>query len=126
MPSLWGSTYLSFSDIVGTSCTRSQPVLLLILSAWKWNSRKFKVASDSSTQRQLLDNRPCCTPLGRKHPDLVAVVAPFCIKGLRLVTVQLLEKFSPIRPGANQTSPSRSSTKLVKGHPYQLGPLSSD
>jgi hypothetical protein len=35
---------------------------------------------------------------------LVAVVAPFCIKGLRLVTVQLLEKFSPIRLGANQTS----------------------
>src|SRR5215204_7272934 len=34
-------TYLSFSDIVGTSYNRSQPVLLLILSAWKWNSPKF-------------------------------------------------------------------------------------
>src|SRR5829696_4086978 len=38
---LWGSTYLSFSDIVGPSYNRSQPVLLLILSAWKWNSANF-------------------------------------------------------------------------------------
>src|SRR5215212_816266 len=41
MPSLKGTAYLSFSDIVGTSCTRSQPVLLLILSAWKVNSSNF-------------------------------------------------------------------------------------
>jgi hypothetical protein len=29
---------------------------------------------------------------------LVAEVAPFCIKGLRLVTVQLLEKSWPVGP----------------------------
>src|SRR5919112_3204218 len=50
-------------------------------------------------------------PFGVKRPDLVAVVAPFCIKGLRLVTMQLPEKFSPSRPGTNRTSPSRSSKK---------------
>src|SRR5215207_7820864 len=44
------------------------------------------------SHRQALDNRPCCTPLGSKHPDVVAVVAPTCIKGLRLVTVQLSAK----------------------------------
>jgi hypothetical protein len=45
------------------------------------NSRKFAVASDSSTQRQPLDKRPCFTPSESKRPDLVAVVAPMCIKG---------------------------------------------
>src|SRR5215217_4164573 len=34
-----------------------------------------------------------------------------CIKGLRLVTMQLPEKFSPSRLGTNRTSPSRSSEK---------------
>src|SRR5215211_7793075 len=48
----------------------------------KKNSRKFAVASDSSTQRQPPDNRLCSTPLGSKHPDLVAVVAPMCINEL--------------------------------------------
>jgi hypothetical protein len=32
------------------------------------DSQKFAVASGSSTQRQTLDNRPCCTPLGSKRP----------------------------------------------------------
>jgi hypothetical protein len=36
---------------------------------------------------------------------LVAVVAPFCIKGLHLVKVQLPEKSWPIGPGTNRTSP---------------------
>src|SRR5215204_3689320 len=36
-------TYLSFSDIVGTSYNRSQPVLVLILSAWKRNSANFAI-----------------------------------------------------------------------------------
>jgi hypothetical protein len=81
-----------------------EPGLLMVLAllhapihrpSWKKNSRKFAVAGDSSTQCQSLDNRPCCTPLGSKHPDLVAVVAPMCIKGLRLVTMQLLEKSRP-------------------------------
>ena len=38
--------------------------------------------------------------LGSKRSDLVAVVAPLCIKGLRLVTVQLPEKFLGHRTAA--------------------------
>src|SRR5215211_8780746 len=71
-------------------------------SAWHKNSQKFAVASYSSTQRQPPDNRPCCTPLGSKYPDLVAAVAPLCIKWLRLVTVQLPENFSLIGQGPTE------------------------
>jgi hypothetical protein len=71
----------------------------------KWNSAKFAVASYSSTRRQAPDDRLCCTTLGSKHHNLVAVVAPMCIKELRLVTIQLPEKFSPIGAGINRTSP---------------------
>ena len=71
----------------------------------KKNSAKFAVASDSSTHRQTLGNRLCCTRLGSKRSDLVAVVAPMCIKGLHLVTVQLPKRFSPIGLGTNRTSP---------------------
>src|SRR5215203_3830175 len=71
-------------------------------SAWKKNSTKFAVASDSSTQRQPLDNRLCCTPLGSKYHDLVAVVAPMCIKGLRLVTMQLPENSHPSDRGPTE------------------------
>ena len=78
-------------------------------SAWKKNSRKFAVANGSSTYRQALENRLCSTPLGSKRGNLVAVVAPLCIKGLRLVTVQLPEKSWPTGPGLNRTSPLRSS-----------------
>src|SRR5215218_3382830 len=74
-------------------------------SAWKKNSRKFTVANGFFTQRQPHDNRPCCTPLTSKRSDLALFVAPICIKGLRLVTVQLPEKSSPIGPGLNRTSP---------------------
>src|SRR5215208_550428 len=38
-------------------------------------------------------------PWGPKHSGLVVVVAPFRIKGLRLVTVQLPENSWPIGPG---------------------------
>jgi len=79
------------------------PALLHALihrSAHKKNSAKFTVANGSSRQRQTLDNRPCCTPLGSKCRELVAVVAPLCIKGLHLVTVQLPEKFLRHRTGA--------------------------
>jgi hypothetical protein len=68
-------------------------------SAWKRNSRKFKVASYSSTWFQLPGNRRWCSPPAPKRSELVAVVAPMCIKGLRLVTMQLPEKFSPIGVG---------------------------
>jgi hypothetical protein len=67
---------------------------LIHRSAWKKsNSRKFAVANGSSTDRQALENRLCGTPLGSKRGNLVAVVAPLRIKGLRLVTVQPPEKF---------------------------------
>src|SRR5215208_624369 len=70
-------------------------------SAWNKNSRKFKVASYSSKRFQPLDNRRWCSPPAPNRGDLVAVVAPFCIKALRLVTMELPEKFSPIGVGTN-------------------------
>jgi hypothetical protein len=76
------------------------------------NSAKFTVASYSSTRLQPLDKRLWCSPPAPKRPELVAVVAPICIKGLRLVTVQLPEKFSPIGLGTNRRSHSQRSTKL--------------
>ena len=40
-----------------------------------------------------------------------------CIKGLRLVTVQLPEKFSPVELGTNRSSPIRCSTNFA----FQVG-----
>src|SRR5215211_2009996 len=57
-------TYLSFSDIVGTSYNRSQPVLLLILSAWKWNSPKFVCRILHSPSPTPLES----PPPGTRHP----------------------------------------------------------
>src|SRR5829696_3281440 len=62
----------------------------------------FTVANGSSTHRQALNDRPCCSPSAPKRGDLVLFVAPLCIKGLRLVTARLPEKSSPIAPGLNQ------------------------
>jgi hypothetical protein len=62
----------------------------------------FTVANGSSTHRQALNDRPCCSPSAPKRGDLVLFVAPPCIKGLRLVTARLPEKSSPIGPGLNQ------------------------
>ena len=45
--------------------------------------------------------QPGGTHSASKRSDLIAVVAPLCIKGLRLVTAQLPEIFSPIGPGLN-------------------------
>jgi hypothetical protein len=78
----------------------------------KRNSPKFAVASYSSTRLQPLDNSPCCSPPAPKRSELVAVVAPMCIKGLRLVTAQLPEKFSPIGVGTNRSSHIRVSQKF--------------
>src|SRR5215212_7448547 len=74
-------------------------------SAWKKNSAKFKVASDSSGASPSTRLQHEGTPLASKRSDLVPFVAPICIKGMRLVTVQLPEKSSPIGPGINRTSP---------------------
>src|SRR5215218_248758 len=60
MPSLWASTYLSFSDIVGTSYNRSQPLLLLEV----WNSANFAL-----TEFYDLRKRPF---LGSSHPEIAA------------------------------------------------------
>src|SRR5215208_3736723 len=89
----------------------------------KRNSRKCAGASDSSTQRQSLGNRPWCSPPALKRGDLVAVVAPFCIKGLRLVTMQLPEKFSPIGVGTNRTSHIRVSRKFAPTDDYEELPF---
>jgi hypothetical protein len=66
----------------------------------KRNSAKFKVANGSSTHRQALDDRPCCSPSAPKRSDLVLFVAPLCIKGLRLVTAQLPKKLRPSDRGS--------------------------
>src|SRR5215208_2339016 len=87
------------------------PRIRILRSSHKRNSRKFAVASYSSTRLQPLDNRPWWRPPAPKRPDLVAVVAPMCIKGLRLVTMQLPEKFSPIALGTNGSSHIRVSWK---------------
>src|SRR5688572_1567525 len=54
-----------------------------------------------------------CRPPAPKRGDLVAVVVSMCIKGLRLVTVRLPEKFSPIGLGTNRSSHIRVSTKFA-------------
>src|SRR5215207_6011662 len=93
--------------------TGGQEEALINLMSWNKNSRKFAVASYSSTRFQPLDNKPWCSPRAPKRSDLVAVVAPVCIKGLRLVTIQLPEKFSPIGLRTNRSSHIRVSQKFA-------------
>src|SRR5215207_1559386 len=70
-------------------------------------------------QRQPHDKRPCSTPLGSKRSDLVLFVAPLCIKGLRLVTVQLPEKFLGRRTAAIVPLPStRTRGRLRAGEVF--------
>src|SRR5829696_2690230 len=71
----------------------------------KKNSAKFTVANSSSTHRQTLNNGLQSIPLASKCGHYVVFVAPLCIKGLRLVTVQRPEKSWPIRP--EQRRPTR-------------------
>jgi hypothetical protein len=82
-------------------------------TSWKTNSMKFAVASDPSVPaagaRQLHSGALSASKRGNQ----VAFVSSACIKGLRLVTVQLPEKFSPIGPEFNRTSPLRSSKKFA-------------
>jgi len=77
------------------------------------NSRKFTVASNRSDAAVSTRQQPGGTPSASERSDLVAVVAPLCIKELRLVTAQLPEKSGLIGPGHKPTSPLRSSTKFV-------------
>src|SRR5215208_6236562 len=97
--SLWLSCHIP------PRCRWSVPGPQYARTSPKRNSRKFAVASGSPTQCQPLDNRPCRPPVAPGRSDLVAVVAPICIKGLRLVTGQLPEKSRPIGPGHKRTSP---------------------
>src|SRR5829696_2817660 len=69
-------------------------------SAWKKNSRKFTVAINHSDAAESTRQQHGGIPSASKRSDLVAVVAPFCIKELRLVTVQLPEKFLGRRTAA--------------------------
>src|SRR5215218_7949676 len=121
------SSLLSLETCVGVSKTQADEFVMnrrrtssreaptFHPTAWKWNSRKFAVASDSSTRFQPLDNRRWCSPPAPKRGDLVAIVAPMCIKGLRLVTMQLAEKFSPVGVGTNRSSHIRLSRKFANG-----------
>jgi hypothetical protein len=79
------------------------------LTSHKLNSPKFAVASNPSDAVVSTRQQHGGTLSAPKRSDLVAVVAPFCIKELRLVTMQLPEKFSligwVIGWGLNRTSP---------------------
>jgi hypothetical protein len=63
------------------------------------NSPKFGVASYPPRSAPGTRERHGSTTSEPKRGDQVAFVAPLCIKGLRLVTLQLPENFSPIGPG---------------------------
>src|SRR5215217_1991659 len=78
-------------------------------SAWNRNSPKFTVASNRSDTAICTLQQHRGTPSASKRSDSVAVVATLCIKELRLVTMQLPEKFSPIGPRLNRTSPTEFS-----------------
>src|SRR5215212_2010038 len=82
-------------------------------TSWKnKNSRKFSVDSVPPSSAARAQEWPGGTVLGSKRGDQVAFVAPLCIKALRLVTLQLPEKFSPIGPGLDRTSRLRRSRKF--------------
>jgi hypothetical protein len=68
-------------------------------------SAKFTVANDQSDASPSTPLQHGDTLLASIRSDLVPFVAPICIKGLRLVTVQLPKRSSPIGPGINRTSP---------------------
>src|SRR5829696_1644717 len=59
--------------------------------------------------------RSCRPPVAPGRGDLIAVVAPMCIKELRLVTGQLPEKSGLIGPGHKRTSPVRGYKKFARG-----------
>jgi hypothetical protein len=62
-------------------------------SAWKKGySRKFAVAINPSGAAACTRVRRGAAPLASKCGNYVPFVAPSWIKGLRLVTIQLLEK----------------------------------
>src|SRR5215212_3779775 len=99
-----------------------QPALHLVhldlihRSAWNRYSRKFAVASDPPSSAARAQERHGGTVLGSKRTYQVAFVAPLCIKGLRLVTLQLPEKFPSHRTGADRTSQRRRSNSGI--HKY--------
>ena len=83
----------------GSYRARPSSPTIIHRSAWKTNSPKFAVASDPPSAALCPRERHGSTTSEPKRPDQVAFVAPLRIKELRLVTLQLPEKFSPIGPG---------------------------
>jgi hypothetical protein len=63
----------------------------------------------------------CLHPRPSKRGDLVTVVAPLCIKELRLVTMQLPEKFLPHRTGGTgfrmKFTRVDDTQRVVRGRP---------
>jgi hypothetical protein len=78
------------------------PVLFTQVRGKKRNSRKFAVASDPPSSAVSTPRRHFAAPSASKRGDLVAFVAPLCIKLLRLVTALLPEKFL-LGPGLKRT-----------------------
>src|SRR5215218_10256431 len=113
-----------FSEVRGSKVGQPLPYLghrAGVLTLWPFiherrgknrNSRKFTVASNHSDAAVSTRQQPGGTPSASERSDLVAVVAPLCIKELRLVTAQLPEKSGLIGPGHKRTSPLRSSRKM--------------
>jgi hypothetical protein len=62
------------------------------ICAWKDYSPKFAVASNPSGAAASTQQQHGGPPRASERGDYVPYVAPSCIKGLRLVTVQLPEK----------------------------------
>src|SRR5215204_3995664 len=67
----------------------------ILRSSHKRNSRKFTVASNPSGVAPSPRYQHGGTPSASKRSDLVLFVAPFRIKGLRLVTALLPKKLRP-------------------------------
>jgi hypothetical protein len=72
-------------------------------SAWKRNSRKFAVASGSSTQWQALDYRARCTPLGLKRPRLGSSSCTFLYQGVATRNGATTREILAPRTGPMQT-----------------------
>jgi len=79
--------------------------MVILRTSTKESSRKFGVASAPPSSAASAQERHSGTALGSKRTYLVAFVAPLCIKGLRLATLQLPENSCPIGPGLCRTSP---------------------
>jgi hypothetical protein len=108
---VWGCKNGPKSTVSVVHKATPQALPTLFGQSQKGNSPKFTVASDRSDAAVSTRQQHGGTPLASKRSDLVAVVAPLCIKELRLVTMQLPEKFLACRTG---TRPNFAFTEFYE------------